>query len=152
MKSVFDVERQDLAALLAPPYRATQIFKSTYQRWVNAFDEMTDIPKAERPRLALEWNIQTPAIHRRFDSNDGTRRYLISLDDGELAETVFIPEEHRNTICISSQVGCALACTFCLTGRSGSSGIFRLEKLSVRSSLLSAITFPWKIAIISTSS
>src|SRR6185369_13043880 len=73
----------------------------------------------ERPRLAEEWKIAPPSIHRRFDSNDGTRRYLISLDDGELAETVFIPEAHRNTICISSQIGCALACTFCLTGKIG---------------------------------
>ena len=55
----------------------------------------------------------------RFGSSDGTRRYLISLDDGELAETVFIPETYRNTICISSQVGCALDCKFCSTGRQG---------------------------------
>jgi 23S rRNA (adenine2503-C2)-methyltransferase len=119
MASVFDVERQELAALLAPSYRATQIFKSVYQRWVTTFDEMTDLPKAERTRLAGAWKLEPPPIHRRFDSSDGTRRYLISLDDGELAETVFIPEAHRNTICISSQVGCALACTFCLTGKIG---------------------------------
>jgi len=119
MKSVFDVERQELATLLAPSYRATQIFKAVYQRWVTTFEGMTDLPKAERPRLAEQWKIAPPSIHRRFDSNDGTRRYLISLQDGELAETVFIPEVHRNTICISSQVGCALACTFCLTGKIG---------------------------------
>jgi 23S rRNA (adenine2503-C2)-methyltransferase len=119
VKSVFDVERQELAALFAPSYRANQIFKSVYQRWVNAFDGMTDLPKAERLRLAGEWRLEPPPIHRQFDSKDGTRRYLISLDDGELAETVFIPEVHRNTICISSQVGCALACTFCLTGKIG---------------------------------
>jgi 23S rRNA (adenine2503-C2)-methyltransferase len=119
MRSVFDAERQELAAQLSPSYRATQIFKSVYQRWVNNFAEITDLPVIERQRLAEEWNIQPPPIHRRFDSNDGTRRYLISLDDGELAETVFIPEAHRNTICVSSQIGCALACTFCLTGKIG---------------------------------
>ena len=119
MASVFDVERQELAAVLAPSYRATQIFKSVYQRWVNSFEEMTDLPRAERPLLAAEWKAELPPVHRRFDSIDGTRRYLISLEDGELAETVFIPEVHRNTICISSQVGCALACTFCLTGKIG---------------------------------
>src|SRR5205814_4294712 len=59
------------------------------------------------------------ALHRRFDSSDCTRRYLVRRADGELAETVFIPEEHRSTICISSQIGCALACTFCLTGQLG---------------------------------
>ena len=119
MKSVFDAERHELAAQLVPSYRATQIFKSVYQRWVSSFEQMTDLPKAARPQLAAEWNIQPLPVHRRFDSKDGTRRYLISLDDGQLAETVFIPEEHRNTICISSQVGCALACTFCLTGKLG---------------------------------
>jgi 23S rRNA (adenine2503-C2)-methyltransferase len=119
MKSAFDVERQELASLLSPSYRATQIFKAVYQRWVGSFDEMTDLAKAERPQFAADWKIQLPAIHRRFDSSDGTRRYLIALDDGEFAETVFIPEAHRNTICISSQIGCALACTFCLTGQLG---------------------------------
>jgi 23S rRNA (adenine2503-C2)-methyltransferase len=119
MKSLFDFERQDLAALLVPSYRATQIFKAVYQRWIDTFDSMTDLPKASREDLAAAWSIQPPPVHRRFDSADGTRRYLVPLSDGEFAETVFIPEEHRNTICISSQVGCALACTFCLTGKLG---------------------------------
>jgi 23S rRNA (adenine2503-C2)-methyltransferase len=119
MKSVFDVERQELSALLSPSYRGTQIFKAVYQRWVRTFDDITDLPKAERTQLASEWKVEPPAIHRRFDSNDGTRRYLVALEDGEFAETVFIPEAHRNTICISSQIGCALACTFCLTGQLG---------------------------------
>ena len=119
MKLLFDFERHDLAALLTPSYRATQIFKSVYQRWICNFEAMTDLPKAARAELADGWRIEPPAVHRRFDSADGTRRYLIPVDDGELAETVFIPEEHRNTICISSQIGCALACTFCLTGKIG---------------------------------
>jgi 23S rRNA (adenine2503-C2)-methyltransferase len=119
VKSVFDVERPELAAQLSPSYRATQIFKSVYQRWVTTFDEITDLPKSERARLEAEWKLTPPGLHRRFDSIDGTRRYLVALEDGELAETVFIPEAHRNTICISSQVGCALACTFCLTGKIG---------------------------------
>jgi 23S rRNA (adenine2503-C2)-methyltransferase len=119
MKPLFDLERKDLAAQLAPPYRATQIFKSVYHRWIQTFEEMTDLPKAARAELAEAWQIVPPQIHRRFDSADGTRRYLVPLEDGEFAETVFIPETHRNTICISSQVGCALACTFCLTGKLG---------------------------------
>jgi 23S rRNA (adenine2503-C2)-methyltransferase len=80
---------------------------------------MTDLPRAERAGLAAEWDLRLPEVHRRFDSTDGTRRYLIRLHDGELAETVFLPEERRNTICISSQIGCALACSFCLTGLMG---------------------------------
>jgi 23S rRNA (adenine2503-C2)-methyltransferase len=119
MKLLFEFERPELAALLTPSYRATQIFKSVYHRWISSFDAMTDLPKAARVELAKEWNIAPPRVHRRFDSADGTRRYLITLENAELAETVFIPEEHRNTICISSQIGCALACTFCLTGKIG---------------------------------
>jgi 23S rRNA (adenine2503-C2)-methyltransferase len=119
MKSFFDVERRELAAALTPSYRATQLFKSVYQRWMSDFDAMTDLPKSVRAELTQHWNIAPPTVHRRFDSADGTRRYLVGLEDTELAETVFIPEEHRNTICISSQIGCALACTFCLTGKIG---------------------------------
>jgi 23S rRNA (adenine2503-C2)-methyltransferase len=119
MKFLFDFERPELAATFDPSFRATQIYKSVYQRWFDDFDLMTDLPKALREDLAKEWDIRLPAVHRRFDSFDGTKRYLVRLHDGELAETVFIPEEHRNTICISSQVGCALACTFCLTGQLG---------------------------------
>jgi 23S rRNA (adenine2503-C2)-methyltransferase len=119
MKSLFDYERPELAELFQPAFRATQIFKSVYQLWLDDFEVMTDLPKLLRSSLSEEWNIKLPSVHRRFDSIDGTRRYLVRLDDAELAETVFIPEEHRSTICISSQVGCALACTFCLTGQLG---------------------------------
>ena len=119
MKHVFDLERPELSEILSPPYRGTQIYTAVYQRWLDDFEQITDLPKSVRAELASEWDIRLPLIHRRFDSVDGTRRYLIQLEDGELAETVFIPEEHRNTICISSQVGCALACTFCLTGQLG---------------------------------
>ena len=96
-----------------------QIYKSVYQHWFDDFGLMTDLPKQVRTDLPQEWEIKLPGVQRRFDSIDGTRRYLVRLGDGELAETVFIPEEHRNTICISSQIGCALACTFCLTGQLG---------------------------------
>ena len=119
MKSIYDCERAELARSLSPAYRSTQIFKSLYQHDVDSFDQMTNLPKAARAALATDWSSRLPEVHRRFDSVDGTRRYLIRLDDGEFAETVFLPEEHRNTICISSQVGCALACTFCLTGQLG---------------------------------
>jgi len=119
MNFFFDYERPELAGLLNPPFRATQIYKSVYQRWFDDFELMTDLPKSFRPMLSETWDIKLPRVHRRFDSVDGTRRYLINLADGELAETVFIPEDHRNTICISSQIGCALACTFCLTGQLG---------------------------------
>src|SRR6185369_3920215 len=119
MKFFFDYERPELAELFNPAFRGMQIYKSVYQRWFDDFEQMTDLPKPFRAELAQEWDIKLPPLHRRFNSTDGTRRYLIQLPDGEMAETVFIPEEHRNTICISSQIGCALACTFCLTGQLG---------------------------------
>jgi 23S rRNA (adenine2503-C2)-methyltransferase len=119
MKFFFDYERKELAATFDPSFRATQIYKSVYQRWFEDFESMTDLPKGLRGALGGEWDIKPSPVHRRFDSQDGTRRYLVRLGDGEFAETVFIPEQHRNTICISSQIGCALACTFCLTGQLG---------------------------------
>jgi 23S rRNA (adenine2503-C2)-methyltransferase len=119
MNSIFDYERTELADLLAPAYRATQIYKGIYQHWRSDFHAITDLPKAAREQLSTQWNAALPPVRRRFDSVDGTRRYLVELHDGELAETVFIPEARRNTICISSQVGCALACSFCLTGLMG---------------------------------
>jgi 23S rRNA (adenine2503-C2)-methyltransferase len=108
-----------LAERFNPSFRAMQLYKSVYQRWFDDFGLMTDLPKRARAELPQEWDIKLPGVKRRFYSIDGTRRYLIRLRDGELAETVFIPEEHRSTICISSQIGCALACTFCLTGQLG---------------------------------
>ena len=119
MQFFYDRERQDIAAVLEPSFRATQLYKSVYQRWITDFQQMTDLPKPLRMSLAQDWDLGLPEIARRFDSVDGTRRYLIKLQDGEMAEAVYIPEENRNTICISSQVGCALACTFCLTGQLG---------------------------------
>ncbi len=119
MKFFFDYERHEIAGILQPAFRATQLYGSIYQRRLGDFELMTDLPKALRVSLAEEWVIRLPSLHRRFDSADGTRRYLIRLSDGEMAETVYIPEENRSTICISSQVGCALTCTFCLTGQIG---------------------------------
>src|SRR3989442_7974920 len=119
MKFFFDYERPELASIFDLPFRATQIYKSVYQRGFDDFELMTDLPKSLRASLAEDWNVKLPALHRRFDSSDGTRRYLVRLADGEFAETVYIPEENRDTICISSQIGCALACTFCLTGQLG---------------------------------
>jgi 23S rRNA (adenine2503-C2)-methyltransferase len=119
MRFFFDYERSELGEIFNPPFRGTQIYKSVYQRGFDSFELMTDLPKALRRSLSEEWDVKLPSVHRRFDSIDGTRRYLVRLTDGEFAETVFIPEERRSTICISSQVGCALGCTFCLTGQLG---------------------------------
>ena len=119
LKSFFDLARDELATSLEPQFRATQLYKAVYKQWIDDFGEITNMPKSLRTDLKARWNIQTPPIHRTFEAHDGTRRHLIRLADGEMAETVFIPEENRNTICVSSQVGCPLACAFCLTGQLG---------------------------------
>jgi 23S rRNA (adenine2503-C2)-methyltransferase len=97
-------------------YRARQIFKWLYQRGATSFAEMTDLAKELRRDLEETARISTLSPEALEISRDGTRKYLFRLDDGCSVESVLIPEEDRNTLCISSQVGCAMACEFCLTG------------------------------------
>ena len=118
-RSFFELTRDELAEGLDRDYRATQLYKAVYQQWLDEFNNITSLPKALRKSLGNTLDIRLPELHRSFDSADGTKRYLMRLSDGELAETVFIPDGDRNTICVSSQVGCALACTFCLTAQLG---------------------------------
>jgi len=102
-----------------PSYRARQIFSWLYRPGVSSFDQMTDIKKELRARLAAEAFISRLAPAAIERSADGTLKYGFLLDDGAFIETVLIPEEERNTLCISSQVGCAMGCSFCLTGTLG---------------------------------
>jgi 23S rRNA (adenine2503-C2)-methyltransferase len=97
-------------------FRARQIFKWLYQKGVASFEEMSNISKEFRRELADTARISTLVPEVVEISRDGTRKYLFRLDDGNRVEAVLIPEEDRNTLCISSQVGCAMACEFCLTG------------------------------------
>ena len=97
-------------------FRATQIFKWIFQKDARSFEEMTNISKDLRRELAETAcisNIEPEAVEQ---GGDGTRKYLFNLADGQGVEAVLIPIEGRNTLCISSQVGCAMACEFCLTG------------------------------------
>jgi 23S rRNA (adenine2503-C2)-methyltransferase len=102
-----------------PAYRGRQIFAATQQRRVRSFDAMTDVPKALRERLEKLATTSSLKIESRYLSEDGTRRFLMKTYDNLPVETVFIPEEHRDTICFSSQSGCPLQCTFCLTAQLG---------------------------------
>ena len=97
-------------------FRARQIFKWLYQKGAVSFVEMSNISKEFRRELADTARISTLVPEMVEVSRDGTRKYLFRLDDGNMVEAVLIPEEDRNTLCISSQVGCAMACEFCLTG------------------------------------
>ncbi len=102
-----------------PAYRGRQIFSALQRRRLRSFDEMTDLPKELRARLSESAGIQTLRVESRYISADGTRRYLMKTHDNLPVETVFIPEERRDTICFSSQSGCPLQCDFCLTARLG---------------------------------
>ncbi|MDR5171571.1 23S rRNA (adenine(2503)-C(2))-methyltransferase RlmN [Methylobacillus flagellatus] len=101
------------------PFRAKQMMRWMHHFGVNEFGEMTDIAKALREKLAKEAVITPPSVHLEQISEDGTRKWLIDVGAGNGVETVFIPEDERGTLCVSSQVGCALDCTFCSTGRQG---------------------------------
>ena len=110
------------------PFRAKQLMRWMHHFGVLDFSQMTDIAKSLREKLALDAEITLPNVQLEQISNDGTRKWLIGVgekngDDKNSAansiETVFIPEDDRGTLCISSQVGCALACTFCSTGAQG---------------------------------
>lgn len=101
------------------PFRATQVLKWVHQRRVSDFDEMTDLAKSLRDKLKDLACVRAPSVRLDQVSSDGTRKFLLELDGGGSVEMVYIPEDDRATLCISSQVGCSLACTFCSTGRQG---------------------------------
>jgi 23S rRNA (adenine2503-C2)-methyltransferase len=101
------------------PYRARQLLHWVHQAGVDDFDLMTDIAKPVRARLKLEAEVRAPAVVRDSVAGDGTRKWLLDVGTGNAIEAVFIPETSRGTLCVSSQAGCALECTFCSTGRQG---------------------------------
>src|ERR1044072_344535 len=100
-----------------PAYRGRQLFAALQHRRLRSFDEITDLPKDLRTRLSDIARAATLKIESHYLSDDGTRRYLMKTHDNLPVETVFIPEDGRDTICFSSQSGCPLPCTFCLTAQ-----------------------------------
>ena len=101
------------------PFRARQMLQWIHQRGVTDFEHMTDMSKALRIKLSEVAEIVVPKIIMRKPSNDGTQKWIMQMPDGNAIETVYIPEDDRGTLCISSQVGCMLTCTFCSTGTQG---------------------------------
>lgn len=101
------------------PFRAKQVYHSLYARRVLDLSQMTDLSISLRELIATAARVTHTEVARVFHSTDGTRRYLLRLEDGKEVEAVFIPEENRDTICISCQVGCAVGCTFCMTAQLG---------------------------------
>ncbi|MBI4405650.1 MAG: 23S rRNA (adenine(2503)-C(2))-methyltransferase RlmN [Deltaproteobacteria bacterium] len=105
-----------LMALGHPAFRARQLFRWVYQRGQNEFENMTDLSKVFRKELSEKFCLASLSVDRAEHSADGTIKYLVMLEDGQKVETVFIPAEDRNTVCISTQVGCKMGCKFCATG------------------------------------
>lgn len=101
------------------PYRARQVFHNLYGRLIGDFHAMTDLRMDLRRALSGQFSITLPQVVRRTRSADATVKYLFEVDGGETVEAVFIPEEHRTTLCLSTQVGCSFHCKFCLTATLG---------------------------------
>jgi len=118
-----DLDRPALEAALAahghPRFRARQIFQWLYRRGVTDVAAMTDLSRDLRATLAEHFTLTTPTLVHRETSSDGTEKFLLRLADGRQIESVFIPDTPAMTFCISTQVGCAMACAFCLTGKMG---------------------------------
>jgi 23S rRNA (adenine2503-C2)-methyltransferase len=111
--------KERLADMGLQSYRADQVLQWIYRHHANAFEEMTNIARADRELLASVFAITSLTLLRTETSADGTRKFLFGLEDGHAIESVLIPDEGRQTLCISSQVGCGQACRFCLTGKGG---------------------------------
>jgi len=123
LSNLFGLDRDALGSVFAelgePAYRARQAYSWLYEKRARSLDEMTDLPRALRERLASAHQVRWPVVAERAVSVDGTIKFLFRLDDGATIESVYIPEERRRTICISTQAGCPLKCAFCLTGIGG---------------------------------
>ena len=111
--------RQFFTDIGEKPYRATQLMKWVYHRGVIDITQMTDLSKVLRDRLPALLEFRLPEVAMEKVSHDGTRKWLVRVDERNSVEMVFIPETDRGTLCISSQVGCAIDCTFCSTGKQG---------------------------------
>jgi len=121
-QTLVGLELPDLQQLLGPAqpaFRARQLYDALYRQKVSSFVQISTLPAALREQIAASCQLGVPLLDHCFQSVDGTRRYLLRLSDGKTVEAVLMPEEHRDTICISSQVGCPVNCRFCLTALMG---------------------------------
>ena len=121
--NLLELDRAGLEAFFVglgeKPFRAVQVLQWIHQFGADRFESMTNLSKALRTRLEETAVIDSPRIISDTTAADGTRKWLLQLHDGNCIETVFIPEENRGTLCVSSQVGCTLNCSFCATGQQG---------------------------------
>ncbi len=122
-RELTDLERPALEAAFSgagiPAFHARQVFGWLGRRGATSFAEMTDLSRDLRARLDAEFRLSTPRVARKDVSSDGTTKFLLELGDGKLIESVYIPDTPAQTFCVSTQVGCAMRCAFCLTGKMG---------------------------------
>ena len=125
-KSRIDLAELDLSEIEAAlvergeqAFHARQIYRWVYRRGIDDAGQMTDLSRTLRARLQDEFQVTTPKISTEQTSADGTRKFELELADGRHVESVFIPDTPAMTFCVSTQVGCAMACGFCLTGKMG---------------------------------
>ena len=127
------LNKQDLEeffiSLDEKPFRATQIIKWIHQRGVSDISQMTDLSKNLREKLMDKCEIRVPEVVYEKTSKDGTKKWVIKVGEKDLIEMVLIPEKNRSTLCVSSQVGCAVDCSFCATGKQGFSRNLGLDEI-----------------------
>ena len=111
------------------PFRAVQVMKWIHQRGISDFSQMTDLSKELREKLENNCVVKAPEVIYEKTSEDGTRKWVVSVGDKDLIEMVLIPEKNRATLCVSSQVGCAVDCSFCATGKQGFSRNLNLDEI-----------------------
>lgn len=122
-QNLLDFDAQQMTAWFAEqgekPFRAKQVLRWIYKSGESDFDAMSDLAKSLREMLKQKACIQAPSVMREETASDGTHKWLLDVGTGNAVETVFIPEEDRGTLCVSTQAGCALDCAFCSTGKQG---------------------------------
>ena len=153
MTNLLDLEPAALADYLAArgekPFRARQVSRWVHQRFVDDIGAMTDLAKASRANLALDAIVAGPTVVRDSTAADGTRKWLLDAGNGNAVESVYIPEDDRGTLCISSQAGCALDCAFCSTGKQGFNRNLTTGEIigqlwhANRTLLADGVTAPW---------
>jgi len=131
------------------PFRAKQVARWIHQRFTDDVSQMTDLAKPLREKLAAESQIRAPLVIRDTTATDGTRKWLLDAGGGNAVESVYIPEDDRGTLCISSQAGCALDCAFCSTGKQGFNRNLTTGEIigqlwhANRALLADGVTAPW---------
>jgi len=148
-QTIVGLELPDLQASLGPDqpaFRARQLYDAVYRQRVGELAEITSLPLSLRRDLGSKLAVGLPVPAAEYHSSDGTRRYLLGLEDGRTVETVWMPEEGRDTVCISSQVGCPVNCQFCLTALMG------LERNLTAGEIVGQVLFVMRAHGISTSS